>query len=544
MIASKKNIILVIFVVAINVVCTQVSIRWDFTKDQKYSLSTPTQHLLTNLSQDVFIQVFLTDDLPFDFERLRRETLYFLTELQAQNKHIHFAFISPKGKEQELISKGLSPSRLTVQEDGTVSERIIFPWALIKSGQKTKKINLLKNSFFEDESRQIENSVQNLEFAFANGIQQITAVKKQKIAVLKGNGQLNDLYQYDWLKSLGENYFLAPFTLDSVAKNPKQTLAQLKDFDLTIISKPTEAFSEQEKYVLDQYTVHGGATLWLLDLVHTPKDSLMQHGKLLAYQRNLNLTDYLFNYGVRIQKHLIRDLYAAKIPLATGKIGNNTQYDEFLWDYYPVIKSNQQHVINQNIGEVRLEFANSLDTLNPRIRKTVLLQSSALSKTQAVPTYVSLASITETGDVASYQQGSKIIGVLLEGDFTSAYQNRVKPFATKHLDKGSNNKMVVIADGDLSSNQISKGKPLELGLDKWTQSYFANKEFLTNTVNYLLNDSGLIQLRAKKITLDFINKPKAYQEKIYWQWLNLGLPLLLLSLVGLLNFLRRKKNYS
>lgn len=540
---KKTYIYLALLIVLVNFFANQLDQRWDFTKDQKYSLSKPTTELLEGLSSQVYIQVYLTGNIPFDFERLSKETDYFLKELQAANPNIHYQFINPKGKEEKLTQQGLTPSQLTVQEDGKVSESIIFPWAVVKSDKKTKNVNLLKSSFFESEASQIENSVQNLEFAFANGIQKVTARKKQKIAVLRGNGELQDIYQYDWLKSLGENYFLAPFTLDSVAKNPQKTLKQLQEFDLAIISKPTEPFSEQEKLTLDQFTINGGKSIWMLDMVHTPKDSLMQHGKLLAYQRDLNLTDYLFNYGVRFNKHLVRDLYAAKIPLATGKVGNNTQFDEFLWDYYPVVKSNNQHVVTKNIGEVRMEFANSLDTLNKNIQKTPLLQSSNFTKTTSVPSYISLSSITETGDIKSYNQGSKMLGVLLEGNFSSAYKNRIKPFKNNFKADGTNNKMVVIADGDIATNQISKGQPLELGLDKWTNSFYANKEFLTNTVNYLLNDTGLIQLRAKKITIDSINKPKAYEEKTQWQFINIFIPLLILAVFGLLNFYLRKTKY-
>lgn len=540
---KKKYILLFVFFGLIQFIINQVNYRWDLTKDQKYSLSTPTKELLKTIDKDIYISVYLSGNLPYDFERLSKETDYFLKEITAKNSHIHYRFLNPKNNEEKLTQQGLAPSKLTVQEDGVVSESIIFPWAIVKYGDQTTAVSLLKNSSFNDETTQIENSIQNLEFAFANAIQKVTATKQQKIAILRGNGELEDIYQYDFLKTLGQNYFLAPFTLDSVAKQPQKTLAQLQSFDLVIISKPTEAFTEAEKFTLDQFTINGGKTLWLLDMVHTPKDSLMQNGKVLAYQRDLNLTDYLFNYGVRIQKHLVRDLYAAKIPLAVGKVGNKTQFDEFLWDYYPVLKTNNQHVINKNIGEVKLEFTNSIDTLNPNIQKTVLLESSKLSKTTSVPSYVALASIAQSSDITTYNAGSKILGILLEGDFSSAYKNRIKPFENQFQEKGTQNSMVVIADGDIASNQISKGKPLELGLDKWTQAYYANKEFLINTVNYLLNDTGLIQLRAKQIALDSINRPKATQEKTKWQLINTFVPLLLLAVFGGLIFYYRKSKY-
>ncbi len=539
----KKHILLLLGFVFINVLVSQFNIRFDFTKDQKYSLSNTSKTLLKTIDTDVFITVYLTGDLPFDFERLSNETKYILNDFKTYNHRIKFRFVNTKGKEEILAKQGLAPSRLTVQEDGKVSESIIFPWAIAKVGKKSTPINLLKNSSFGDQNSQIENSIQNLEFAFTNALQKITSKKEKKIAILKGNGEIKDIYQYDFLKTLGQNYFLAPFTLDSVASQPQKTLKLLNDYDVTIVTKPTEAFTEEEKFTLDQYTMNGGKLLWLLDMVHTPKDSLMQNGKVLAYQRDLNLTDYLFNYGVRIHKTLVKDLYAAKIPLAVGKVGNKTQFDEFLWNFYPLIKTNNQHVINKNVGDVKVEFANSIDTLNPAIKKTVVLQSSKLSQTQTVPNVISLASITKNADIKTYNKGTQILGILLEGNFKSAYKNRIQPFKTNFKANIQQGKMMVIADGDISSNQISKGKPLELGLDKWTKAYYANKEFLMNSVNYLVNDAGAIQLKAKNITIDTINRPKAFKEKTKWQVMNLTVPPLFILIFALLNFYYRKFKY-
>lgn len=541
--STKHILYITVLLLAVNFIGHKIHYRWDMTKDKRYSISKPTVNLLKTLNKDVHISVYLSGNLPFDFEKLSKETSYFLEELATKNNRISFTMVNPKGKEETLAQQGLNPSRLTIQEDGKISESSIFPYAIVRSGKKRTLINLLKSSYFENQESQIENAIQSLEFAFADGIQSVTANKKQKIAILKGNGELQDIYQYDWLRTLGKNYHLAPFTLDSISDHPQTTLQKLKEYDLIIISKPTEAFTEKEKFTLDQYTMSGGKSIWLLDMVHTPKDSLMQNGKLLAYQRDLNLTDYLFNYGIRIQKHLVRDLYATNITLATGKVGNNTQFDQFLWDYYPLIKSNNKHVISKNIGEIKLEFVSSIDTLNSALKKTPLLETSNLTKILKVPNFVDLASIGETKDMETYSEGSKILGVLIEGNFDSAYKNRIKPYKTKFTPSGKNNKMIVIADGDISSNDIAKGQPLALGLDKWNQQFYNNKQFLMNAVNYLLNDNGLIQLRTKKVIIDKINKPKAFEEKLKWQWINLLLPTAILGVFGLINFYVRKRKY-
>ena len=244
-------------------------------------------------------------------------------------------------------------------------------------------MSLLKDVFSNSQDQQLESSIQNSEFAFANAIHKVTSEKSKKIAVLRGNGELDDVYVADFLRKLGEYYFLAPFTLDSVAVQPQKTLAQISTFDLAIIAKPTEKFTEAEKFTMDQFVMNGGKTLWLIDNVQAELDSLMQTGEALAYPRDLGLTDLFFNYGIRINPDLVADLYSSEIPLATGNIGNQTQFNQFLWEYFPLVNSINNHPINNNIEAVNLKFANSIDTLKNNIQKTILLHSSPLSKSRS-----------------------------------------------------------------------------------------------------------------------------------------------------------------
>jgi gliding-associated putative ABC transporter substrate-binding component GldG len=281
----------------------------------------------------------------------------------------------------------------------------------------------------------------------------------------------------------------------------------------------------------------------MIDQVHAELDSLMATGKSLAFSRDLNLTDLLFNYGVRINPNIVKDLYSSKIPLATGKLGNKTQYDQFLWQYFPVVQSKNNHPINKQIEPVNLKYVNSIDTLKNSIDKTILLQSSPLSKTIGTPTIIDLKMIAQQANPNDYNNGNQILSVLLEGEFNSAYSNRVKPFQLSNPKEKSNpNKMIVIADGDVIANQVSRGQPERLGVDKWTGQQFGNKEFLLNCVNYLLDDTGLINVRSRAIDLKILNREKAYSERTYFQLLNTILPLLLLAFFGFIfNYLRKKK---
>lgn len=542
---SKKIVILLVGVLIVNLIASVIYKRFDVTKDKRYSLTAATKNMISSLSDVVTIKVFLEGDFPAEFKRLQTETKLYLEELKAVNKNIHFQFINPKKRTQQLIKKGFTPSNLQIQENGKLSEIIIFPWAEVSYKNKTQKVNLLKDIFANNQNEQLESSIQNLEYAFANAIHKLSTKKSKKIAVLRGNGELKDIYLTSFLLQLKEYYKIAPFTLDSVSKSPLKTLQQLQNFDLVLIAKPTQSFSEKEKYTIDQYIMNGGKTLWAIDKVQAELDSMLTTGEALAYKRNLNLTDLLFNYGVRINPNLVADLYSSKIPLAVGKIGNQTQFSTFLWEYHPVLHAKNKHPITNNIEAVNVRFANGIDTLKNKIKKTVLLQSSPLSKTVGVPRIVSFKNIGKKPKISTYKKGNIPVAVLLKGSFTSAYSGRVKPFkATTNKEKSVTNEMIIISDGDIIANEISKGKPLGLGVNKWTNFNYGNKDFLLNSINYLLDDSGLINIRSKTITLNFLNKQKAFSEAKKWQSINIIFPLVILLLAGLLFSYVRKKKYS
>ena len=541
----KSLAVLIAGLILLNFASTSLYKRFDLTQDKRYTLSKTSTNILNNVEQNLFIDVYLEGDFPAEFKRLQFETQQLLEELRAENKNIRFKFHDPLDDAQELISMGLEPSQLSVQQNGVISEIVIFPWATVTIGNRTEIVSLLNDTNAQSQEEQLENAIQNLEFAFIDAIHKVSAEKKQKIAVLKGNGELNDIYLFDLLKTLGHYYHLAQFTLDSVETNPRSTLNKLNDFDLTLIAKPTERFSEEEKFVLDQYLMQGGKTLWMVDNVHAELDSLMETGEALAYPRDLNLTDLFFNYGIRINTDLVEDLYSAKIPLATGTIGNQTQFSQFLWPFYPAIQTNNNHSITKQLQPIKLQFANSIDTLKSNVSKSILLQSSKLSRTTGTPTIVSLNAIRNQSDPSQYNNGNKPLAVLLEGNFKSAYKDRVQPFDFNNTKSSSEfNKMIVIADGDIASNQINRGQPETLGVDKYTGERFGNKTFLMNCINYLLDDSGLIEIRNKTVDLKILDREKAYKNRNFYQFLNLSFPLVILAVFGILYAFFRRKKYQ
>ena len=541
-----SNIVIVfITILAVNFIGSKIYKRFDLTEDQRYTLAESTKKIISKIDETLLITVYLEGDFPAEFKRLQTETKLHLEELKNSNKNIHFKFIDPTDISEDLIKNGLEPSSLQVQENGKLSELLLFPYAVLNYKNKTVQIPLLKDSFSNSQDEQLESSIQNLEYAFADAVFKVTSNKSKKIAIIKGNGELQDIYIADFLRKLNEYYLLAPFTLDSVATQPQKTLYQLSEYDLAIIAKPTEKFSEQEKFTLDQFVMNGGKSIWLVDNVQAELDSLQQTGESLVYPRDLGLTDLLFNYGIRINSNLIEDLYCAQIPIATGNVGNKTQFSQFPWRFYPLLNSGNNHPINNNIAPVLSRFSTNIDTLKNGIQKNILLQSSPVSKLKGTPDIISLKTIVDQPNKDEYTHGNQPIAVLLEGEFKSAYNGRIKPFPLlKPKENGIANKMIVISDGDIIANEISKGAPLELGVDKWTNEQFGNKEFLLNAVNYLLDDSGLINLRSKTIKINFLDKEKAYSEATKWQLINLVFPIILLMIFGIVFTAFQRKKYK
>ncbi len=546
----KSVIYVVVALVFINWLASQFFTRFDLTQDNRYTLSEAALKIVDDVEEPVIIDVFLEGDFPSEFRRLRNESRQMLEEFAAYNHNIKFNFVDPLEEEGdaeevagEFYQMGMPPSRVSVQESGKSSEELVFPWAMANYGDKSVPIPLLKNQLGATDEDRVNNSVQQLEYAFADGLSKLIYPREKKIAIMRGNGELPDSRIADFVRSLQDYYLLAPFTLESAAANPQKTLEDLQEYDLIIEPKPTQAFSEEEKFVLDQYTMQGGKSLWLAESVAMETDSLMnESGTALAYPRDLQLGDLLFSYGVRINPVLINDIYSAPIILASGG-GNNTRFNPYPWFYSPLSASPNNHPIINNIEAVKFEYANQIDTLKNDIKKTILLSSSPQTRVEGTPREISLSMAGKEPDISTYQDGEQPLAVLLEGEFTSAYKNRVKPFEFENTkEEGSETKMLVIADGDVIKNETQGGEPLPLGFERYTGNTYGNKEFLMNAVNYMLDDTGLIDIRSKEIKLAFMDPEKIAAEREKWQAINLILPLVVLGVFGFLfNYFRKRK---
>jgi len=547
--------LLFLVIITLNIIGNFFHTRFDLTKDRRFTLSEASKNTIATVDSPLVIDVFLKGSFPAEFKRLQTETKQLLEEFSSFNPNIKFEFINPLEDEEnpeaaqnQLLQMGLTTAQVEVRENGKVSTEFIYPWALAYFKGKTVKIPLLKNQLGTSTEERINNSIQNLEYAFADSFNKLVLPKKKRVAVIKGNGELDDRYIADFFKTLKEYYYIAPFTLDSAEVSPQKTLNDLSSYDLIVVAQPTEVFSDSEKYILDQYIIKGGASLWLMDDITFQIDET--NGNMLATKMDLNLNDLFFKYGIRINVNLVKDVISAPIVLASGN-ENDSQYSKYPWFYFPRVSSSNNHPIVTNIEAVKFEYASGIDTLPNSIKKTILLNSSSITKLTGLPTEISfdvdipkyLKIVDEGPSPEEFGAGEIALAVLLEGEFSSAFKNRVKPFKySEDKEAGPSAKMVVVSDGDVIKNQFQGNRPLELGFDKMTQTFYGNKEFLLNTVNYLLDDSGLINIRTKEIAVPFLDPQKTASERIKWQLINLLLPLGLLMLFGFgFNYYRKRK---
>ncbi len=551
-----KNIALtVLFVIVLNFAGHFVFHRFDLTADKRYTLSETSLTIVSEVQEPLYIDVFLEGEFPGEFKKLQTETQQLLEEFKAQNSNVIFQFVNPLEEEeqrdatiQSFLERGLTPVNVTVNDKGQQTQEVVFPWAVATCGDRSVKVPLLKNMMGASTAEKVVSSVQHLEYAFANAINTVAKEKQKKVVVLNGNGQIEDRYIADFIKSVRDNYYIGPFTLDSVAKSPNETLKYLKKYDLAVIAKPTEAFTDAEKQVLDQFIINGGKTLWLVDQVAMEMDSLYnESGANLAFPRDLGLNDMFFKYGIRMKPDLIFDLQNTPIALATGEQGSATQYTQYPWFYAPLIYPTSNNPIVTNLDGIKFDFASPIELLGNDIKKTVLLQSSPVSRLVGTPSEVNLNIVSLRPEQKEFVgKGNYPVAVLLEGQFHSMYENRILPFKDATFkNSGNSNKMIVVSDGDVIKNQLDKnGLPLELGYDKWTNNLYANKEFMMNCVNYLLDDNGLINIRSKEVNLPMLDKQKVYDNYTNSQIVTVAMPIVILLLFGIAFTLLRKRKYS
>lgn len=548
------SILLAVMIVLLLLANTSFT-RFDFTKEKRYTLSAVSRGIMDSLPQPVKVTVYLKgENFPPGMKRLQIAARDMLSDLQAYSRgKLQFELVDPlkhstnqdeqEHFEQSLDASGLLPTTLSVPTDGGQTQKLIYAGALVNSGSTQTAVNMLQNREGANADEALNNSIQNLEYAFTSAIKKAVTTGRQRIGLTEGHHELNDLQLYDARKTLSEGFEVGRINLNVIP------LDSLKTLSLLIIPKPDLPFTELEKFKIDQYLMGGGKLLWTIDQVSAELDSLQGRGEQLSFPKKLNLDDMLFTYGIRINYDLIADMNCAQIPVTTGNAGA-PQIQMLPWLFYPLFLPMSKHPTVKNLEAIRSEFAGTIDTIGIKnVKKTILFTSSPYNKKFNAPYMLSLQALEQDPQPATFQSESKITGVLLEGSFKSAFLNRptpdgftgrIQPVATSKPAK-----MVVISDGDIFKNQVDKdGSPYPLGYDHYARKTYGNKSLLLNLADYMTGDARLISLRSKEIQLRLLNRARIKNEKLYWQTINTVGPLLLVLIFAIFQHYLRRRKYA
>lgn len=572
----KKNqivafLVTVAIVILVNVIGSYVFTRFDLTSEKRYTLSPTTKEILNDLDDYVYFKVYLEGDFPAGFKKLRRETKEMLDEFRAYSKFIDYEFINPSesGNEAEiketynqLYRAGLNPTDLNVQNsDGSSKQMVIWPGALVSYRNNTEiAIDLLENQIGQSSENALNASMQNLEFRLIDAVKKVTRLEKPFVAIIEGHGEWGEQEMYDITQTLSQKYNIERKAIDgkidALMHRTQDTTRDVKVFptyDAIIIAKPTQSFDEKDKFLIDQYIMHGGKVLWLVEPVFATMDSLQNQESTIGIEQDLNLDDMLFKYGVRLNRDLLLDLTCASLPIRTGQLGGQAQLEYFRWYYFPLLQAASEHPMVRNMNAIKADFVSSIDATTSAngIEQIPLLKTSSYTKVSGAPVFISLAMLRQAPDQRMFNSKGKNVAYLLKGSFPSLYANRVPQEivddqATDFMEESVPTAMIVVADGDLIRNQIDirTRKPLPLGFDQYTGITYTNKEFIENAISYLVDGEGLIDIRSRELKVRLLDATKVNRERVKWQVINTLVPIAIIIMLGLVMAFVRKKKYS
>jgi len=554
-------------IILINIIGSFIFTRYDLTTEKRYSLSKATKELLKKTDDIVYFKIYLDGEFPAGFKRLRSSTKEILDEFRAYNKNIQYEFINPnsisdkKARNElyrQLVEKGIQPTNLQVKQKGGAVQQIIFPGAEVTYKGRSLPLQLLINQIGIESEQVLNNSIQALEYNISSVIRRLNIAAKPKVAIIEGHGELSKYQMFDITQALSEYYQVERISLNEQINKLTERItsdtAETKIFNkykAIIIAKPDSAFSERDKFIIDQFIMYGGKVLWLIDPVFASMDSLNKSSQTIGIANELNLSDQLFRYGIRLNTNLIMDLNALPIPVVTGKIGSQPQTSFLPWYFFPILLPTSPHPIVNNLNAIKSEFISSIDTIENNVKKTILLTSSRYSRLINTPVIIDLDIMKKKPEERLYNKPFQVVAVLLEGEFTSNFANRINQEILeskdiKFVEKSKPTAMIVISDGDIIKSQFhySKGFPLPLGYDQYTGQTFGNKEFILNCMNYLCDESGLITVRSRELKLRLLDKTIIEKSKIKWQLINIFVPIIIISLLSLLMYYIRKRKYA
>ena len=552
------------------VATAQLNWRLDLTADQRYTVSEPVKKLLNNLQEPIQITVLLKgENMPAGFKKLATATANLLSSYRDySNGQLSYRFLDEEAfladsfatpladsiKIQWLQSNAVKQNEVT--QSGTKAS-FVYPLALVKAGDYFAQVNLLQGQgntgFMNPDAQTLQQEMINkaeaqMEYQVAAAIQDLTRTRLPRVAYVTGEGEPTGPETYDLSQTLQSKY-------EFYLLNLEQQVSISDSLDAVIIVKPTLAFSDEAKLKLDQYLMRGGHLLFLIDALNADMDSLVQSGtEFTAYARETNLEDLLFRYGARINNNLVQDRQSDILPQNVGSLGGEPQIEMLPWPYFPLLYSNSNHPIVKNLDAVVMQFPNSVDTVKVEgVHKEILLTSSNTTRLVGTPVIITVEILKQLDNASAFPDEQVPLAVLLEGNFKSLYANRMagsleatqqlsgQPFHAASVLPG---KVLVTGDGDWVLNGMGRNGPLAMGTNPYTQYQFANRDFLLNTLDYMTDESGIMEARSRDFVLRLLDAKKLEKEAAIWRWLNIGGPLVLMLLTAFVVFIWRKKRFA
>ena len=548
----------VAIIVLINVIGQYVYTYFDFTGDKRFTLSEPTKNLVENQKDVIFVKVLLDGDFPAGFKRLQQAVLNTLNQFQSINPKIDYILDDPMDGSVETVNAnieklredGIAPVNLFIGEGSSKTTKKIYPYAILNYGKRVYVVNLLEpNAQGISEEEALNNSIALLEYKFANAIQKLNAERKGNIVFVADKGGIDDFHLASLYKQLNQFYYVAKTNLDSAYRI-------VPEVDLVIVAKPRKTFTKKNQFVLDQYLMKGGNIIWLIDKLDVDLDSINKHKMYTPRLYDLGLDELFFQYGVRINSDLIQDIQCTRIPQVVGFKGDMPQIQKFPWYYDLLVNSVSDHPVAKGISDISMSFVSTIDTIKtkPGIKKTILLTSSKRSKFQMYPMRLTYQILQYNPEVELFNKEYLPVSVMVEGKFNSFFKNRLTSETEAMLNKigeefvdssQKEGKMIFVGDGDFVKNEYNSktGEFTSMGFNKWEDYRFSgNEDFMLNSVEYMLDDAGILSARSKRIKLRLLDSARLFNNKLMLQGINIGLPLLLLGIFGVgFNYYRRKK---
>ena len=555
-IRNHQNLLFFICLIVLALISFFFFFRIDLTSDKRYSIADQTKMLMAKTDSPLKVVVYLDGDLNPGFLRLKKSTAELLDELSVYSNHnIDIQFENPsladspeqrEKKYTELQNRGLAPTAVYERDkEGKSIQKVIFPWIEMTYKGKKVQVCLLKNILGNSGEENLNISVENLEFEITDGIRRLVNTEVSKIAFLEGHGELSEAETYDISKTLSKYFQIDRGTIATNA-------TILDNYKAVIIAKPTKPFSESDKFIIDQYIMHGGRVLWLLDGVRISKENLSTIGLSPAIELDLNLNDQLFRYGVRINPVLLQDVQCASVPVNIARAGTTPQFEPTPWYFAPLLLTSPEHPITRNITEVRSEFCSGIDLVgdNKQVKSQLLLATSDNTHIVGAPTTIDLSQKIKPNDKAYFNAGYVPVAVAMEGNFESDFANRMIPAGLTNTSpirrQSLNTRQIVVADGGIIRNETTEkdSTTIPLGFDRYMNQQFGNKDFIQNAVLYLADNDGWMQLRSRTLKLRLLNKRITNEDRITWELINVLVPLGLLLIFGIGYQIQRKRKYT